>query len=116
MTDVNPCPFCWEETNIDYGIMHGTMSGFSYVKCEECGAELRERGTVEEAIKSWNYKSELAIAAIKKQVPLLVKEIHCDEYYCPACGAENNCDQFIVYDNYCPQCGQKLFLPLQNKP
>ena len=37
-----------------------------------------------------------------------VNEIHVDEYYCPACGAENNCDQGVVGDNFCPRCGQRL--------
>lgn len=31
-----------------------------------------------------------------------------DEYICPACGAENLCDQGIVQDKFCPNCGQAL--------
>lgn len=37
-----------------------------------------------------------------------INDIHVDEYYCPACGAENNCDQGVVEDNFCPRCGQRL--------
>ena len=37
-----------------------------------------------------------------------INEIHIDEYYCPACGAENSCDQGIVGDRFCPNCGQML--------
>ena len=37
-----------------------------------------------------------------------INEIHVDEYFCPACGAENNCDQGVVEDNFCPRCGQRL--------
>ena len=37
-----------------------------------------------------------------------INEIHVDEYYCPACGVENNCDQGVVEDNFCPKCGQRL--------
>ena len=37
-----------------------------------------------------------------------INEIHVDEYYCPACGAENNCDQGVVGDNFCPMCGHRL--------
>ena len=37
-----------------------------------------------------------------------INEIHVDEYYCPACGSENNCDQGVVEDNFCPRCGQRL--------
>ena len=50
----------------------------------------------------------LAIGALNKQIPEEVEEVHCDEYYCPACGAENNADQHIVDDDYCPRCGQRL--------
>lgn len=51
------------------------------------------------------------VAAIKKAVPMEIpaEDIHVDEYYCPACGAENNCDQGNVGDNYCPRCGQRVF-------
>ena len=37
-----------------------------------------------------------------------INEIHVDEYYCPACGAENNCDQGVVEDNFCQRCGRRL--------
>lgn len=44
----------------------------------------------------------------ERDVAMKIKEIHVDEYYCPACGAENNCDQGIVGDKFCPVCGQRL--------
>ena len=44
----------------------------------------------------------------KQQTPLKINEVHIDEYYCPACGSENNCDQGIVEDKFCPNCGQAL--------
>ncbi len=47
-------------------------------------------------------------AAKKKQSPMRIKEVHVDEYFCPACGSENNCDEKIVTDNYCPVCGQAV--------
>lgn len=47
--------------------------------------------------------------ALKKQIPIEIKDIHVDEYYCPACGSENGCDDKVVTDNYCPICGQKIF-------
>ena len=43
-----------------------------------------------------------------RDLAMKIKEIHVDEYYCPACGAENNCDQGIVGDKFCPVCGQRL--------
>lgn len=43
-----------------------------------------------------------------RETPMKITEIHVDEYYCPACGAENNCDQGYVQDAYCPACGQRL--------
>ena len=44
----------------------------------------------------------------ERDVAMEVNEIHVDEYYCPACGAENNCDQGVVEDNFCLRCGQRL--------
>lgn len=50
-----------------------------------------------------------AIEAInRRETPMKITEIHVDEYFCPACGAENNCDQGYVQDAYCPACGQRL--------
>lgn len=45
----------------------------------------------------------------EKQIPLEVTEVHVDEYRCPACGSKNNCNDRIVEDNYCPECGQRIF-------
>ena len=45
----------------------------------------------------------------EKSVAKKVKEIHTDEYYCPACGSENMCsDAKTVGHKYCPECGQAL--------
>lgn len=44
--------------------------------------------------------------AVEKQKAKKIKEIHIDEYFCPVCGAENGCDQGVVGDKYCPNCGQ----------
>ena len=43
----------------------------------------------------------------ERNTAMEINEIHVDEYYCPACGAENNCDQGVVEDNFCPRCGQR---------
>lgn len=65
-------------------------------------------------IKKFNYTLapdevfDTAIAALLKQEEVNVRDVHVDEYYCPTCGAENNCDQGVVHDNYCPNCGQKF--------
>lgn len=32
----------------------------------------------------------------ERDTAMEINEIHVDEYYCPACGAENNCDQGVV--------------------
>ena len=44
----------------------------------------------------------------ERDMAMEINEIHVDEYYCPVCGAENNCDQGVVEDNFCPRCGQRL--------
>lgn len=51
----------------------------------------------------------MAMNALAKQIPMEIKDIHVDEYYCPACGSENNCNQKSVTDKYCSQCGQKIY-------
>ena len=50
-----------------------------------------------------------SIKALEKQIPKKVKEIHVDEYYCPSCGSENNCNDRIVGHKYCPNCGQRFW-------
>ena len=44
----------------------------------------------------------------ERDTAMEINEIHVDEYYCPACGSENNCDQGVVEDNFCPRCGHRL--------
>lgn len=59
----------------------------------------RKIGTVEECLK-----------AMRKQKGMQVNEIHVDEYFCPACGSENNNgDIGCPGDHYCPICGQAIY-------
>lgn len=53
--------------------------------------------------------SRNCIEALEKQIPMKVDEIHVDEYFCPACGAENNCEDGVVGDKFCPECGQTIY-------
>ena len=57
--------------------------------------------TINEAI-------EMAAKALDKQEAKKIREIHLDEYYCPACGSENDCDMGLVEHKFCPECGQAL--------
>lgn len=59
--------------------------------------QYRALGTVEELKE-----------AREKQIPMKIKEIHVDEYYCPACGAELTCNDAKVEDKYCSECGQRF--------
>lgn len=53
---------------------------------------------------------KIAYAALDKQLPMEVTDIHVDEYYCPACGAENTCGgSGLIGDRFCPTCGQALY-------
>lgn len=74
--------------------------------------------TIEKAIELENRRffcnadevvNAIAIHCMKKQIPKKIKEVHVDEYICPSCWAENNCDQRVVYDKHCPQCGQAIY-------
>lgn len=44
----------------------------------------------------------------REQTPMQIKEIHVDEYYCPACGSENLCNNKVVEHKFCPNCGQRI--------
>lgn len=60
MLGLKPCPFCGEKDDIDYGIMSGTMKGFDYVQCQNCGAEINainKDGQCIAAIKLWNRRA-----------------------------------------------------------
>ena len=60
---------------------------------------------IQAADKAFQRLSELEA----KNSPIQIKEIHCDEYICPACGRENNNGrEFKPQDKYCPNCGQKF--------
>ena len=59
--ELKPCPFCGSD-DIEYGIMSGTMKGFDYIQCQNCGAEIRSinNGKYIEAIEDWNRRVENA--------------------------------------------------------
>ena len=60
MIELKPCPFCGEKDDIDYGVMGGTMKGFDYVQCQNCGAEIHSihNGKYIEAIELWNRRAD----------------------------------------------------------
>ena len=71
----------------------------------------------EETLKAMHEISELLNTGLtpeqimelkERDEAMEINEIHVDEYYCPACGTENNCDQGVVEDNFCPRCGRRL--------
>ena len=46
---------------------------------------------------------------IDKETPMLVVDIHVDEFYCPNCHAEISHDSSNIYHpRYCEECGQRL--------
>ena len=46
---------------------------------------------------------------IDKETPMLVVEIHVDEFYCPNCHAEISHNSSNIYHpRYCEECGQRL--------
>ena len=52
---------------------------------------------------------KMAYEALDKQIPMDVKEVHVDEYFCPACGAENCCNDGVIGDKFCPECRQAIY-------
>ena len=76
-------------------------------RCREC-----DYGNVRLCRLKMNNEAADAIEELsRRETPMKITKIHVDEYYCPACGAENNCDQGHVQDAYCPACGQRLLPP-----
>ncbi len=60
MTELKPCPFCGEKEDIDYGIFTGTLKGFDYVECQNCGAriyEIHKDGQCIAAKELWNRRA-----------------------------------------------------------
>ena len=60
MNKLKPCPFCGS-TDIDYGVYTGTMRGFDYVQCQECGAEIHAaegKEYLKEVIERWNRRAD----------------------------------------------------------
>lgn len=58
--ELKPCPFCGS-TEIDYGICTGTLRGFGYVQCEDCGAEISKPTkcqNADTAIEAWNRRAD----------------------------------------------------------
>ena len=61
MEELKPCPFCGEAENIDYGTYYGTLKGFDYVQCQNCGAEVREWHNNDKtiwALDVWNRRAD----------------------------------------------------------
>lgn len=46
---------------------------------------------------------------VNKATPMLVNDIHIDEFYCPKCHSEITHDISNIYHpQYCEECGQRL--------
>ena len=47
---------------------------------------------------------------VNKETPMLVTDIHVDEFYCPKCHAEitHDINNYLGRPTYCEECGQKL--------
>ena len=52
---------------------------------------------------------ETAIAALEKQIPAKVTEIHVDDFICPSCGNESCTTDYSKVPSHCPECGQSLY-------
>ena len=70
---------------------------------------LKEAATPRNPLTGTRKSLECGVWALKKQIPMKVEEIHVDEYFCPACGAENlNGDFKKICYHFCPICGQAI--------
>lgn len=92
-------PYCFREDTCD-----GCGSS---EKCDQCELSLKVCETLA-AYENTGLTPPEIMELKERNTAMEINEIHVDEYYCTACGAENNCDQGVVEDNFCPRCGQRL--------
>ena len=92
-------PYCFRENTCD-----GCGSS---EKCDQCELSLKVCDTLA-AYENTGITPPEIMELKERDTAMEINEIHVDEYYCPACGAENNCDQGVVEDNFCPRCGRRL--------
>ena len=100
---------CGGEANIhkDDGTF-GQMPIYT-VSCNTCGMRSGRRSTEVQAVTAWNRAMGTNdINVPNKERTYKVTDIHVDEYYCPACGAEIPHSHEDKGDNYCRECGAKL--------
>ena len=91
-------PYCFREDTCD-----GCGSS---EKCGQCELSLKVCETLA-AYENTGLTPPEIMELKERNTAMEINEIHVDEYYCPACGAENNCDQGVVEDNFCPRCGRR---------
>lgn len=109
MDKLKGCPFCGHRIAKKSGLY-----GISFYHCSACGAIVSfnpkevDPAVCPEDIRFDDFLFNQRVN--EKQEPMEVKEIHVDEYFCPACGSENTCDQGIVGDKFCSNCGQALYV------
>lgn len=65
-----------------------------------------------DGVNAKTYKEQIdarniAIEALKKQIPIKVSIYYDDEFTCPVCGNTTE-DYDVTTINVCPECGQKL--------
>lgn len=57
---VLPCPICGEQDNIDVGFYTGTLKGFDYVQCDNCGFGINEFHLDNKScLKMWNTRQPI---------------------------------------------------------
>ncbi|MCM1008860.1 MAG: Lar family restriction alleviation protein [Ruminococcus flavefaciens] len=109
---LKPCPFCGGK-----GVLNNEKDRiFSFVKCEQCGAESGLIHVSAEycadgiAIENWNRRIRVESIALKPDIYGDGYDdngnIIYDTYDCPNCEASYELD-YEKHD-YCPSCGQKF--------
>ena len=105
-SELKPCPFCGS-TNLDCGFMTGTLKGFDYVVCEDCGGEIHalhmSRGVIN-ATDLWNRRAadDGHKAALYSLVNLVGATTMCNRCilssYCYSSDEEIKCkDKFLAW-------------------
>ena len=104
--ELKPCPFCGG-TDLDYGIYTGTLRGFDYVECQDCGGKINaiHKPKLISAEELWNKR------ASEKHGKWILEREPDGKPYCFHCSI---CDSDFCHIGietafaFCPNCGAKM--------
>lgn len=102
----------WTQSLIDYAIAcQSDLKGIE--QSREAIAALTEiKGALPGLGSQQGSPIDLAIAALRKNIPMPIQEIGLEEFNCPSCFTECSAEDYTPNHCRCPECGQRLMVPV----